>query len=40
MTNYPKEPLIKTLMEQDSAINATGITFYHHQLRQLMKNNI
>lgn len=27
MTNYPKEPLIKTLMEQDSAINATGITF-------------
>lgn len=27
MTNYPKEPLIKILMEQDSAINATGITF-------------
>lgn len=27
MTNYPKEPLIKTLIEQDSAINATGITF-------------
>lgn len=27
MTNYPKELLIKTLMEQDSAINATGITF-------------